>query len=80
LVKEADYRHRRLLRLRDKRPCDRGAAEQCDEVTPFQLFEWHPMPHEPTGASKSAFDASAEVCLHSSLSFTHDVITATPFP
>jgi hypothetical protein len=25
-------------------------------------------------------DASAEVCLASSLSSTHDVITATPFP
>jgi hypothetical protein len=55
LVKEADYRHRRLLRLRDKRPCDRGAAEQCDEVTPFQLFEWHPMPHEPDRGQQIRF-------------------------
>ena len=46
-MEKPNYRHRRLLRLRDKRPRDRGAAEQCDEVTPFQLFEWHPMPHEP---------------------------------
>src|SRR5262245_20015672 len=33
-VAEPDYRHRRLLRARRKRPCHRRAAEQGDELAP----------------------------------------------
>jgi hypothetical protein len=43
-VDEADHRHRRLLRARVSRPRCRCAAEQCDEVAPFQLIELHPLP------------------------------------
>jgi hypothetical protein len=32
-----------LLRTRRKRPC-RRAAEQRDELPPFQSIEWHPLP------------------------------------
>src|SRR5262245_12315351 len=31
-AQEADHRHRRLLRARRERPCDRRAAQKCDEL------------------------------------------------
>ena len=34
-IDEADDRHRRLLRARRERPCDRRTAEQSDEVAPL---------------------------------------------
>ena len=34
----------RLLRARRERPCCRRAAEQRDEVAPFQLIELHSGP------------------------------------
>jgi hypothetical protein len=37
------YHRRRLLRPRRERP-RRSAAEQRDELTPFQLIELHPVP------------------------------------
>src|SRR5262249_35387659 len=40
----ADHRHRRLLRLRRKRPCNRRAAEERNELTPFQLIKLHSVP------------------------------------
>jgi hypothetical protein len=30
--------------VRHKRPCHRRAAEQSDELAPFQLIELHPVP------------------------------------
>ena len=42
-AEEPDYRHRRLLRPRPKRP-RLAAAEQCDELPPFQLIELHSIP------------------------------------
>jgi hypothetical protein len=32
---------------RRQRPCRRRAAEQRDELAPFQLIELHPTPNEP---------------------------------
>jgi len=37
-------RHCRLLRARRQRPCHRRAAEQRDELAPFQLIELHSVP------------------------------------
>jgi hypothetical protein len=37
----------RLLRARRERPRDRRAAEQRDEVAPFQLIELHSVPRQP---------------------------------
>jgi hypothetical protein len=42
-VEEPDHRHRRLLRPRRERPRHR-AAEQRDELAPFQLRELHALP------------------------------------
>src|SRR5262249_44802921 len=38
-IKETDHRYRRSLRLRSERPRRRSAADERDEVTPFQLIE-----------------------------------------
>jgi hypothetical protein len=38
----------RLLRPRGKRPRDRSAAEQCDEIATFQLIELHSIPSSQT--------------------------------
>ena len=42
------YRHRRLLRARRERPGGR-AAEQRDELAPFQMIELHSMPSSHAG-------------------------------
>jgi hypothetical protein len=42
-AEKPDYRHRSLLRARRKRPRHRGAAEQYNELAPFQLTELHPL-------------------------------------
>ena len=39
-----DHRHRRLLCARRERPRGRRAAEQRDEIAPFQLIEVHSVP------------------------------------
>jgi hypothetical protein len=46
-AKEPDYEHRRLLRTRLKRPHNRRAAKQGDELAPFQLIELHSVPCQP---------------------------------
>src|SRR5262249_40208511 len=38
-IKETDHRYRRSLRLRSERPRRRSAADERDEVAPFQLIE-----------------------------------------
>jgi hypothetical protein len=45
-VEESNHRHHRLLRARRERPRSRSAAEQRDEVAPFQFVELHLVPHE----------------------------------
>src|SRR4029450_11528100 len=42
----SDHRHRRLLRARRERPRHRCAAEQRDELAPFQLIEEHSVPSQ----------------------------------
>src|SRR6516162_1129069 len=42
-VEKANYRHRRLLRTRRERPRCR-AAEQREEIAPFQLIKFHSIP------------------------------------
>jgi len=37
-AEKSDDRHRRLLRARSKRPRDRRAAEQCDELAPSHVL------------------------------------------
>src|SRR5262249_37855359 len=44
---EADHRHRRLLRMHRERPRGCSAAEQRDELAPFQLIEGHSVPCQP---------------------------------
>src|SRR5262249_50103736 len=43
-VKESNHRHHWLLRARRDRPRSRRAAEQRDELAPFQLIELHSVP------------------------------------
>jgi hypothetical protein len=42
-------RHRRLLRARRERPRGRRAAEQRDELAPFQFIELHSIPTDRAG-------------------------------
>jgi hypothetical protein len=75
-MEKAYHWHRRLLCLRRERPRDR-AAEQHDELTPFQLMELHPIPTSrkrtaeyPTLGSVSGHNENyatigAKVCLGS---------------
>jgi hypothetical protein len=48
-VEEPDQRHCRLLRVRRKRPSNRRAAEQRDELAPVQLIELHSVPPARAG-------------------------------
>ncbi len=45
--RKPDHRYRRLLPPSRHRPRHSGAAEQRDELAPFQLLELHQMPHKP---------------------------------
>src|SRR5262245_6429940 len=46
-AEEPDHRHRRLLRTCRERPSSGRAAEQRDELAPFQLVELHSVPSQP---------------------------------
>jgi hypothetical protein len=46
-IEISDHRHGLLLRPRRERPCRRSAAEQRDDLAPFQMVELHLVPFEP---------------------------------
>src|SRR3981081_2099004 len=43
-AEQTNHRHRQLLRARSERPCNRRAADERDELAPFQLIELHSIP------------------------------------
>src|SRR6516164_3948907 len=61
-VEEAHGRHPRLLRARRERPRGRRAAEQGDELAPFQLSELHSSPSQSTPGSMPDAASVCERC------------------
>src|SRR6516162_7726018 len=61
-VEEAHGRHPRLLRARRERPRGRRAAEQGDELAPFQLSELHSSPSQSTPGSMPDAASVCEKC------------------